>query len=75
MKGLDVTTVVGVIGAGTMGAGIAQVAANAGHRVKLFDAQEGAGERGKAGLAKGLSTLLCRGSKNLRRRGSHSRDN
>ena len=33
---------VGVIGAGTMGAGIAQVAALAGCRVKLFDAREGA---------------------------------
>ena len=33
---------VGVIGAGTMGAGIAQVAALAGCRVKLYDAREGA---------------------------------
>ncbi len=34
--------IVGVIGAGTMGAGIAQVAALAGCRVKLYDAREGA---------------------------------
>ena len=33
---------VGVIGAGTMGAGIAQVAAHAGCRVKLYDARDGA---------------------------------
>ncbi|MEO7252934.1 MAG: 3-hydroxyacyl-CoA dehydrogenase NAD-binding domain-containing protein, partial [Casimicrobium sp.] len=33
---------VGVIGAGTMGAGIAQVAAQAGCSVKLFDARNGA---------------------------------
>ena len=31
-----------VIGAGIMGAGIAQVAAQAGHAVKLFDTREGA---------------------------------
>jgi 3-hydroxybutyryl-CoA dehydrogenase len=34
--------VVGVVGAGTMGAGIAEVAARAGHRVLLLDAVEGA---------------------------------
>ncbi len=34
--------VVGVVGAGTMGAGIAEVAARAGHRVLLLDAAEGA---------------------------------
>ena len=34
--------VIGVIGAGTMGAGIAQVAATAGHSVKLMDLREGA---------------------------------
>jgi 3-hydroxybutyryl-CoA dehydrogenase len=30
-----------VVGAGIMGAGIAQVAAQAGHRVRLFDARDG----------------------------------
>jgi 3-hydroxybutyryl-CoA dehydrogenase len=52
---------VGVIGAGTMGAGIAQVAALAGHRVLLADAVDGAAgraidrirERVKAQVAKG----------------------
>ncbi|HEX3868248.1 MAG TPA: 3-hydroxyacyl-CoA dehydrogenase NAD-binding domain-containing protein, partial [Gemmatimonadaceae bacterium] len=34
--------VVGVIGAGAMGGGIAQVAAAAGHRVILADARDGA---------------------------------
>lgn len=63
MAGLDVSTVVGVIGAGTMGAGIAQVAAAAGHRVKLFDVQKGAAVRGKANIAKGLSRLVARGKK------------
>lgn len=37
---------IAVIGAGTMGAGIAQVAAAAGHRVYLFDSVPGAAERG-----------------------------
>ena len=35
-------TIVGIIGTGSMGAGIAQVAALAGHGVRLFDAQPGA---------------------------------
>ncbi|MGB0468589.1 MAG: 3-hydroxyacyl-CoA dehydrogenase PaaH [Pontibacterium sp.] len=51
---------IGVIGAGTMGAGIAQVAAKAGHPVLLFDAMEGAGQRGREGIAKGLSRLVER---------------
>jgi len=34
---LDKTSVVGIIGAGAMGTGIAQIAATAGHRVILFD--------------------------------------
>src|SRR6266536_2712211 len=38
-------TVVGVVGAGTMGTGIAQVAAVAGHPVLLHDAVPGAAER------------------------------
>lgn len=37
---------VGVIGAGTMGSGIAVVAAAAGHRVLLYDAVPGAAEGG-----------------------------
>ena len=36
---------VGVVGTGTMGAGIAQVAALAGRRVLLIDAVPGAAER------------------------------
>src|ERR1700749_2678951 len=41
----DGLPLVGVIGAGTMGAGIAQVAALAGHRVLLADAVDGAAGR------------------------------
>ncbi|MEL0614925.1 3-hydroxyacyl-CoA dehydrogenase PaaH [Marinomonas arenicola] len=42
MAALDKAQVIGVIGAGAMGAGIAQVAAQAGHSVKLYDNREGA---------------------------------
>lgn len=50
---LDENTVVGVVGAGAMGSGIAQVAAAAGHEVILADASPGAAERaeGRIGLA------------------------
>lgn len=53
--------VIGVIGAGTMGAGIAQVAAKAGHPVLLYDAFDGAAQRGLEGIAKGLGKLVSRG--------------
>lgn len=52
--------VIGVIGAGTMGAGIAQVAAKAGHPVLLYDAFEGAAEKGLASIRKGLEKLVSR---------------
>ena len=58
---IDSTAVIGVIGAGTMGAGIAQVAAKAGHPVILFDAMEGAAQRGLEGIEKGLAKLVTRG--------------
>jgi len=41
-EALAVTSVVGVVGSGAMGTGIAQVAAVAGHTVLLFDARDGA---------------------------------
>jgi len=45
---------VGVCGAGTMGVGIAIVAAQAGHRVILYDSAPGAAENGRAGVARFL---------------------
>ncbi|MES2105452.1 MAG: 3-hydroxyacyl-CoA dehydrogenase [Pseudomonadota bacterium] len=42
--GADVIGAIGVIGAGAMGRGIAQIAAQAGMRVKLFDVQPDAAE-------------------------------
>ena len=50
-----------VVGAGIMGAGIAQVAAQAGHTVHLFDTREGAAAEAKAKLAKGLDALAAKG--------------
>ena len=61
MSALETTKTVAVVGAGTMGAGIAQLAAAAGHPVVLFDAFEGAAEKGKAGVDKGLDKLVSRG--------------
>ena len=53
-------TVVGVIGAGAMGSGIARVAAAAGHRVVLADAAQGAAQRAQAAIAKGLEREIQR---------------
>jgi 3-hydroxybutyryl-CoA dehydrogenase len=61
MTALDQSRTIGVIGAGTMGAGIAQVAAAAGHLVRLFDAQPGAAEQGRARARQGLDALAARG--------------
>ncbi len=54
-------SIVGVVGAGAMGAGIAQVAAQAGHRVLLADAQQGAVARALASIGKDLRTQAARG--------------
>ena len=50
-----------VVGAGIMGIGIAQVAAQAGHTVMLFDTRDGAVTEGRDKLAKTLDTLLAKG--------------
>ncbi len=60
MGALPSTAIVGVIGAGTMGAGIAQVAAKAGHSVLLFDAAPGAAKSGIERIEKGLRKLVER---------------
>ena len=50
-----------VVGAGIMGAGIAQVAAQAGHPVRLFDTRDGAAAQAKARLASTLDGLVAKG--------------
>lgn len=61
MPCLESVTVVGVVGAGAMGAGIAQVAAAAGHRVKLFDTRPGAALQALAGIDRQLTRLVEKG--------------
>lgn len=58
---MDARATVGVIGAGAMGSGIAQVAATAGHPVCLVDAVAGAAERGCARIADGLRARAAQG--------------
>jgi 3-hydroxybutyryl-CoA dehydrogenase len=52
--------VVGVVGAGTMGAGIAQLAVEAGHRVLLHDVNDEAIERGRERIRLGLERRAAR---------------
>jgi 3-hydroxyacyl-CoA dehydrogenase/enoyl-CoA hydratase/3-hydroxybutyryl-CoA epimerase len=52
---------IGVVGAGFMGAGIAQVTAAAGLQVALIDRDQETAEKGKAGLHKALSDRVMKG--------------
>ena len=52
---------VGIIGSGTMGSGIAQVAATSGCKVKLYDTNQAALEKAKSALEKILNRLIEKG--------------
>jgi 3-hydroxyacyl-CoA dehydrogenase / enoyl-CoA hydratase / 3-hydroxybutyryl-CoA epimerase len=52
---------IGIVGAGFMGAGIAQVSAAAGLNVVLIDRDQETAEKGKAGLHKALSDRVMKG--------------
>ncbi len=52
---------IGIVGAGQMGSGIAQVAAQAGFAVMLHDISAAAIDRGRDGLANGLERIVGRG--------------
>lgn len=54
--------IIGVLGAGTMGAGIAQVAAQNGHKVVLVDLNEQVIQKAKEGHQKVLARLVEKGS-------------
>jgi 3-hydroxybutyryl-CoA dehydrogenase len=55
---LSTDTPIGIVGAGAMGAGIAQIAATAGHRVYLFDSNPAALVKAKEGLERTLAKLV-----------------
>ena len=61
MSALANNAQVAVIGAGAMGAGIAQVAAQAGHLVKLYDNRPGAAAQAVADIDRQLSRLVEKG--------------
>ena len=50
---------IGVIGTGTMGIGIAQVAATAGCTVRIFDSYQASLEKAKPGIQKSLDSLVA----------------
>ncbi len=58
---LDRSSVIGVIGAGTMGAGIAQLAAQQGHRVLLFDESSDALVNARTSFGKIFARLVEKG--------------
>lgn len=60
-NGIPPSSVVAVVGAGTMGAGIAQVAAVAGHPVLLFDVRDNAAAKAIADIRKNLEKLAAKG--------------
>jgi len=68
MTALNKSQTVAVVGAGTMGAGIAQVAATAGHPTLLFDTSTDSVRRGIEGITTGLDRLVSRGKMDESRR-------
>ena len=62
---IDASAPIAVIGAGTMGAGIAQVAAVAGHPVLVYDAAPGAAERAVGAVRDRIAALVERGTDEL----------
>lgn len=69
MNALNSNVPVAVIGAGAMGAGIAQVAASAGHRVFLYDNRPGAAAQALDGIDKQLARRVDSG-----KLAAHARD-
>lgn len=62
MVKLDTSADIGVVGAGTMGTGIAQVAAVAGHKVIVFDTVAGVRRTSRESLAKIFDRMVAKGS-------------
>lgn len=57
----DTLNTMGLVGTGVMGAGIAQIAAQAGVVVRLFDAREGAAQSARDNLSGTFATLVGKG--------------
>jgi len=53
--------IIGIVGAGVMGRGIAQVAAQAGFEVLMHDSQPGAAERARSTIGDTLARVVERG--------------
>jgi 3-hydroxybutyryl-CoA dehydrogenase len=64
MQALPQGSVVAVIGSGAMGSGIAQVAASAGHQVRLFDARPEAADKAIEAIGKVYAKLVDKGRMN-----------
>ena len=62
---IDRSAPIAVIGAGTMGAGIAQVAAVAGHPVMVYDAAEGTAGRAVRAVRERVAGLIAKGRLDL----------
>lgn len=58
---VDPINTLGLVGTGVMGAGIAQIAAQAGVVVRLFDARDGAAHTAREGLAVTFAKLVSKG--------------
>ena len=57
----DTLNTMGLVGTGVMGAGIAQIAAQAGVVVRLFDAREGAAQSARDNLSGTFAKLVSKG--------------
>jgi 3-hydroxybutyryl-CoA dehydrogenase len=60
MTGLDLSSPVAVVGTGTMGQGIAQVALVAGHPVRLYDAMPGRAQEAAEAIGARLDRLVAK---------------
>src|SRR3954470_983854 len=60
MTALDLSSPVAVVGTGTMGQGIAQVALVAGHPVRLYDAVAGRAQEAAAAIGDRLDRLVAK---------------
>jgi len=69
------TKTVGVIGAGTMGAGIALVCGRKGHHVKLLDANQAVLDKAQSYLQSILTKDVEKGKISEQQKNRHTREN